>query len=73
MPDFPITIKPIDVRNLMAKYEEKNTRTVMDVNVREDEIIQVKNENFDQQKRHIKDKITQMDDTMELLKRKLSE
>ena len=72
VPDFDIEIKPRDVRALMAKYEEKNTRIVTDVNVQEDDIVQLKDENYDQQKLRMKDKISQMDFTIERLRKNLT-
>ena len=34
----------------MKKYEEANTRIVVDVNLGEDDLVQMKNENYDKKK-----------------------
>ena len=61
------------MRNLLVKYEAKNTTVLRDVNTGEDDIIQLKNEDYAATKAIVTNKINQMDATIANLKKKLTE
>ena len=71
--DFDVCIEPRDIMALMSKYEEQNTGLLMDVNMREDEIVEFKRNSQESIFDQIKSKIQFMDQNIRESKRRLIE
>ena len=72
IPDFPITIDKRDVWKLLEEYEERNTRTVIDVNTSEYDLVSG-DRDTSKQNIELKNKIDRVVETINVLQKRKDE
>ena len=68
--DFPIEMEKRSVNQLQERYEVKNTRNLIDVNMGENDIVEDKIQSQDTEQQKIKLKMIQVDETIKTLKQR---
>ena len=68
--DFPINIERRNVYQLQERYETKNTRLLMDVNMGENDIVEEHLQTHDTEKRKVLTKMQHVDETIQILKQR---
>ena len=68
--DFPIQIERRNVNQLQERYEAKNTRLLMDVNMGENDIVETSLMSHETDRRKILTKMQHVDETISILKRR---
>ena len=66
--DFPVEIEKRQVKQLEERYEAKNTRILVDVNMGESDIVEENSTTQDTEKRKVREKIRHVDETIAILK-----
>ena len=66
--NFPITIAARNAYQLEERYEAKNTRLLIDVNMGENDIVQEHLQTHDTEKRKVLTKMKHVDETISILK-----